>query len=76
MCVSVQNKVGVDSQVQSEFARLQEQLSGVEQYAMRYLESERAHIISQELRLAQVHTHTHTHCHVTIFFLTGEHRVG
>ena len=42
------------SQVQSEFDRLQEELSGVEQYAMRYLEAERAHITSQELRLAEV----------------------
>ena len=46
--------VGAESQVQSEFDRLQEELSGVEQYAMRYLESERAHITSQELRLAEV----------------------
>ena len=45
---------GVESQVQSEFDRLQEELSGVEQYAVRYLESERAHITSQELRLAEV----------------------
>ncbi|CAI8023442.1 Helicase domino [Geodia barretti] len=44
---------GVESQVQSEFDRLQEELSGVEQYAVRYLESERAHITSQELRLAE-----------------------
>ena len=44
----------VESQVQSEFARLQEQLSGVEQYAVRYLEAERAHIMSHELRLAEV----------------------
>ena len=44
---------GVESQVQSEFALLHDQLSGVEQYAMRYLETERVHI-SQELRLAEV----------------------
>jgi hypothetical protein len=44
---------GAESQVQSEFALLHEQLSGVEQYAMRYLEAERAHITSQELRLAE-----------------------
>ena len=57
-CVLPQTKaaavVEAESQVQSEFAQLQEQLSGVEQYAMRYLEAERAHIISQELRLAEV----------------------
>jgi E1A-binding protein p400 len=45
--------VVAESQVQSEFAKLQEELSGVEQYAMRYLEAERAHIISQELRMAE-----------------------
>ena len=45
---------GVESQVQSEFDRLQEELSGVEQYAMRYLEAERAHVTSQELRQAEV----------------------
>jgi superfamily II DNA/RNA helicase len=44
---------GVESQVQSEFDRLQEELSGVEQYAMRYLEAERAHVTSQELRQAE-----------------------
>ena len=49
---------GAESQVQSEFALLHEQLSGVEQYAMRYLEAERAHITSQELRLAEVCLHT------------------
>ena len=53
--------VSAESQVQSEFAQLQEQLSGVEQYAMRYLEAERAHIISQELQMAEVCLHHPPH---------------
>ena len=53
MCPQGKAAVG-ESQVQSEFASLQEQLSGVEQYAMRYLEAERAHITDMELRQAEV----------------------
>ena len=50
-----------ESQVECEFALLQEQLSGVEQYAMRYLELERADITSEELRIAEVGLHIHVH---------------
>ena len=45
--------------MKGEFEALQDQLSGVEQYAMRYLEAERAHINSQELRLAEVSSLSH-----------------
>lgn len=55
----LQVAASAESQVQSEFAQLQEQLSGVEQYAVRYLEAERAHITSQELQMAEVGVHHH-----------------
>lgn len=43
-----------------EFARLEEQLSGVERYAMKFLEAENAEFAAQQLRVAEVHIHVHT----------------
>ena len=38
-----------------EFAQIEEQLSGVERYAMRILEAESAEFTAQRLRQAEVH---------------------
>ncbi len=37
-----------------EFAHLEEQLNGVERYAMKFLEAENAEFAAQQLRIAEV----------------------
>ena len=63
----------VESQVQSEFDLMREQLSGVEQYAMRYLEAERADVATEELRVAEVCPHGPTlfHCNISNLSLSS-----
>lgn len=43
-----------DSKVLSEFAAIEHQLSGIERYAMRYLEEETAEIATEQLKMAEV----------------------
>ena len=43
-----------ESKVMLEFAQIEEQLSGVERYAMRILEAESAEFTAQRLRQAEV----------------------
>ena len=42
------------SKVLTEFATIEHQLSGIERYAMRYLEEENAEIAAEQLKLAEV----------------------
>ena len=42
------------SKAMAEFARIEEQLNGVERYAMKYLEEENAEFAAAQLRLAEV----------------------
>ena len=37
-----------------EFARIEDQLNGVERYAMRFLEAENAEFAAEQLRIAEV----------------------
>ena len=46
--------VDSSSKVLTEFATIEHQLSGVERYAMRYLEEENAEIAAEQLKLAEV----------------------
>lgn len=43
-----------DSKVLTEFAAIEHQLSGIERYAMRYLEEENADIAAEQLKIAEV----------------------
>ena len=45
-----------------EFARIEDQLSGVERYAMRFLEAENAEFAAEQLRIAEVNKNTHGCC--------------
>ena len=42
------------SKVLTEFAAIEHQLSGIERYAMRYLEEENAEIAAEQLKIAEV----------------------
>ena len=42
------------SRVLAEFSRIEEQLSGVERYAMNYLEEQNADFAAEQLRIAEV----------------------
>jgi hypothetical protein len=43
-----------NSKVLTEFVTIEHQLSGIERYAMRYLEEENADIAAEQLKLAEV----------------------
>ncbi len=43
-----------NSKVLTEFVTIEHQLSGVERYAMRYLEEENADVAAEQLKLAEV----------------------
>ena len=43
-----------NSKVLTEFASIEHQLSGVERYAMRYLEEQNADVAAEQLKLAEV----------------------
>lgn len=43
-----------NSKAVTEFAAIEQQLSGIERYAMRYLEEENADIAAEQLKLAEV----------------------
>jgi len=47
------------SKAMAEFARIEEQLNGVERYAMKYLEEENAEFAAAQLRLAEVRKTDH-----------------
>ena len=74
----------VESKALAEFSQLEEQLSGVELYIMRFIETENAEFTAEQLRIAEVRiTLTaavlcHNRCilttHTLLFFLTGKHR--
>ena len=53
----------------SEFASIEEQLNGIEKYAMYFLEEETAELAAEQLRLAEVlHVHTHYTYKIVFFF--------
>ena len=71
-----------ESKALAEFSQLEEQLSGVELYIMRYIEAENAEFTAEQLRIAEVRVTSgcsiglllHLNCTLFYFFSTGEYR--